>query len=89
MRQEGRQHYHHQKQNNSMQCGSTQPYKLHNFRSISEGEDSPIVNQDSATAWQYSGKRVVKFYLYHPSEACHFYDRITMCLFAYHCMLSA
>lgn len=74
-----------------MQCGSTQPYKPHNFRSISEGEDSPTVNEDSAAPWQYSGKRVVKFYLHHPSKACHFltWTRITMCLFAYHCMLSA
>lgn len=76
MQQERRQHYHHQIQNNGMQCGSTQPYKPHNFRSISEGEDSPTVNQDSAAAWQYSGKGIVKYYLHHPFEACHFDHRL-------------
>lgn len=58
------------KQNKSMQCGSTQYYKPQNFRSITEGEDSQTVNEDSAAAWQYSGKRVVEFYLHHPPETC-------------------
>lgn len=41
--QQERKCYYHQKQNNSMQYGSSQLYKPHNFGSISEGEDKLTV----------------------------------------------
>lgn len=74
----------------ALQTTQFQPYKPHNFRSISEGKDSPTVNQDSIAVWQYSGNRVIKFYLPHPLRHVILSQiGIAMCLFVYHCMSSA
>lgn len=53
-----------------------QPYKPHSFKGISDGENRSTITQDSATAWQYSRIRVVKFYLFQTPEACHFCHRL-------------
>lgn len=78
-------HYQHLKQNNSMQCGNCRTK-----HTISEAVREKTINQDRA-AWQYLGKRMVKFYLPPPPEECHFLlqTRTAICLFVYHCMLSA